>query len=83
MVSRYRQQPGIIYKNMPLVHNQPADDLFGNINFEAIGEHLDVGKHDSERLYWPFAVSISHTAKETKQLVVADTGNHRIIFYDL
>jgi hypothetical protein len=73
----------LFYKNLPVINNQSADDLFGNINFEAIGEHLDVGKHDSERLYWPFAVSLVHTAEQAQQLVVADTGNHRIIFYDL
>ncbi|MEP7321224.1 MAG: hypothetical protein ABI761_04870 [Saprospiraceae bacterium] len=66
------------FKTIPTHHNAEADDLYGNIHFEAIGEHLEVGQVESERLYWPFAVSvIGHS------LVVADTGNHRIVFYTI
>lgn len=68
----------LFYKNIPTGNNVPADELFGNIDFESIGEHLDVGKHDNERLYWPFAVSVTDD-----QLIVADTGNHRIVFYKI
>jgi len=68
----------LFFKNIPVENNQPADELFGNINFEAIGEHLEVGKENSERLYWPFAVSVL-----ADQLIVADTGNHRIVFYNI
>jgi hypothetical protein len=34
----------LFFKNIPSENNQPADEIFGNINFESIGEHLDVGK---------------------------------------
>lgn len=68
----------LFFKNIPVENNQPADELFGNINFETIGEHLEVGKESSERLYWPFAVSVTDD-----QLIVADTGNHRIVFYNI
>ena len=34
----------LFYKNSPTKNNQTADEQFGNINFEAIGEHLEVGK---------------------------------------
>jgi hypothetical protein len=68
----------MFFKNIPSGNNAKADKLFGNINFEAAGEHLEVGKHDSERLYWPFAVSVTDDT-----LIVADTGNHRIVFYDI
>lgn len=68
----------LFFKNIPATNNQPADELFGNDNFETIGEHLDVGKPDSERLYWPFAVTIAND-----KLIVADTGNHRIVFYKI
>ncbi len=68
----------LFFKNIPTKNNQPADEQFGNINFESIGEHLEVGKENSERLYWPFSVTL-----EDGTLIVADTGNHRIVFYNI
>jgi hypothetical protein len=68
----------LFFKKIPTTNNQPADEQVGNINFETIGEHLDVGKQDSERLYWPFAVTMTED-----KLIVADTGNHRIAFYNI
>jgi hypothetical protein len=68
----------LFFKNTPTTNNELADEQVGNINFETIGEHLDVGKHDSERLYWPFAVTAADD-----NLIVADTGNHRIVFYKI
>ena len=68
----------LFFKNIPAKNNMPADELFGNINFETIGEHLEVGKQDSERLYWPFAITMTED-----ELIVADTGNHRIAIYKL
>jgi hypothetical protein len=64
------------FSTIPTENNQPADQLLGNINFEAIGEHLEANKQDSERLYWPFAITMMKD-----KLIVADTGNHRIVFY--
>ncbi len=66
----------LFFKKIPTTNNQSADELLGNINFETIGEHLEVGKQDNERLYWPFAVTITDN-----KLIVADTGNHRIVIY--
>jgi len=66
----------LFFKNIPAANNQPADDLYGNSGFDAVGEHLEVGKENSERSYWPFSISVS-----ADQLIVADTGNHRIVFY--
>ena len=66
------------FNKIPTTNNQSANDLFGNINFEAIGEHLEVGIEKSERLYWPFSVTIYKN-----KLIVADSGNHRIAFYNL
>ena len=68
----------LFFNNIPSENNEPADKLYGNINFESIGEHLEVGNHNSERMYWPFAVNVMDD-----QLIVADTGNHRIIFYTI
>lgn len=63
---------------IPDQNNQQATDIFGNINFETIGEHLEAGKKNSERLYWPFAVTV-----DKNRLIVADTGNHRIVIYNI
>jgi hypothetical protein len=68
----------LFFKNIPIENNQAADELFGNINFETPGEHLDVGKQNNECLYWPFAVSVTDD-----RLIVADTGNHRIVIYSI
>jgi hypothetical protein len=68
----------LYFKKIPSQNNVAADKLYGNINFESAGEHLEVGKYDSERLYWPFAITMAGD-----RLIVADTGNHRIVFYDI
>ncbi|MEP7374265.1 MAG: hypothetical protein ABI675_12795 [Chitinophagaceae bacterium] len=68
----------LFFKHIPAENNEAANELFGNINFETIGEHLDVGKQDSERLYWPFAIALT-----PYKLIVADTGNHRIVIYNI
>jgi uncharacterized protein (DUF427 family) len=68
----------LFFRSIPQANNQEAADLYGNTGFEAIGEHLEVGREDSERLYWPFSVSVCRD-----KLIVADTGNHRIAFYTL
>ncbi len=66
------------FKKIPTENNQSAEDLFGNIIFESIGEHLEVGIENNERLYWPFSATIYHN-----KLIIADTGNHRIAFYEI
>jgi hypothetical protein len=68
----------LFFKKIPGINNEAADDFRGTPGFESIGEHLETGMEKSERLYWPFSVSISNN-----QLAVADTGNHRIAFYKL
>lgn len=68
----------LLFKNMPSENNEPADEIYGNINFESIGEHLEVGSQNNERMYWPFAINVTDD-----HLIVADTGNHRIIFYTI
>lgn len=68
----------LFFKYIPTENNKAADELFGNVNFETIGEHLEVGKQNNERLYWPFAVSVMDD-----KLIVADTGNHRIAVYTI
>jgi hypothetical protein len=40
----------LFFKTIPMQNDQPADTLFGNTHFEAIGEHLEVGVSGSDRL---------------------------------
>ncbi len=68
----------LFFNRIPNENNQAADKQFGTIDFETIGEHLEVGKLNNERLYWPFAVNVFDN-----KLIIADTGNHRIAFYSL
>ncbi len=66
------------FNTLPLHNNAEANDLYGNIHFEAIGEHLETGIFNHPRLYWPFSIHC-----QNNQLFVADTGNHRIALYEL
>ncbi len=68
----------LFFKEIPSANNKAADGLFGNIDFDTIGEHLEVGQQGNERLYWPFAVCTAEG-----KLIVADTGNHRIAIYTI
>ncbi|MEM8557767.1 MAG: hypothetical protein AAGG50_08075 [Bacteroidota bacterium] len=64
----------------PAEHSAPADALYGQHSFREGGENR-YGLHGTpETLYWPFSL-VHHAASNT--LVVADTGNHRLLFLSL
>ena len=69
----------LYFERLPSKNNEAASGLYGNLNFESIGEHLEVGINESERLYWPFALSLT----DDNKLLVADTGNHRVVIYEI
>lgn len=55
-----------------------ATNLLGKPNFATSSENLDTFFGTERTLYWPFAISSSG-----QRLAVADTGNHRVIFFEL
>jgi len=62
---------------MPAVHNSPAQEQLGQPDFNTNGEtSLSMNSKVPNEMYWPFAVQY-----HLERLIVADTGNHRIIFY--
>ncbi len=56
--------------------NFPATGLWGKPDFCTGSENADTVFGTEKTLYWPFSI-----CTEGERLVVADTGNHRIIFY--
>ena len=66
------------FDNTPSVSDAFADNLIGKSHFNMGSENADTVFGTEKTLYWPFAISI-----ENDTLVLADTGNHRIVFYTL
>jgi sugar lactone lactonase YvrE len=67
------------WKNIPEMSNANADELFGQPTFETNGESsLSLKTHIESEMYWAFAITTYE-----QQLIVADTGNHRILFYNI
>lgn len=67
----------LLWNRLPEQNNVPADALTGQPHFEINGESsLSMKTSLTNEMYWPFAVNACG-----EQLVVADTGNHRILFY--
>ena len=69
----------LIWNDVPEANNVAADYLIGQPHFSINGESsLSMKTTLENEIYWPFGLS----ADENK-LAVADTGNHRIIIYEL
>jgi hypothetical protein len=66
------------FDQVPTQSGQPADGLLGKPNFATSSENLDTFFGTEKTLYWPFAHSVAG-----QRLAVADTGNHRVVFFDL
>jgi sugar lactone lactonase YvrE len=58
--------------------NPPAHRLIGHDDFLTGSENMETVRTTENSLYWPFAISI-----DENRMAVADTGNHRIILYEL
>ncbi len=66
------------WDQLPTTHNQPAQHLIGQASFQLGGEN-QYNMHSTEHtLYWPFSL-----ASKEHLMAVADTGNHRIIYYSI
>jgi hypothetical protein len=55
-----------------------ATNLIGHLNFNTGSENANTRYGTDKQLYWPFSICIDNHV-----LVVADTGNHRIVKYEL
>jgi hypothetical protein len=66
------------YDQIPEANNTPAINLLGQDDFNTGSENKNTIWSTEQSLYWPFQVCI-----ENQCMVIADTGNHRIIIKDL
>lgn len=66
------------FDQIPSTNNAKAIDLLGQESFQKGIENRNSIHSTEESLYWPF-----HLCIENKTMVIADTGNHRIIIHHL
>ncbi len=66
------------FSAIPPINNWPADGLLGKPDFQTGSENADTVFGTEKTLYWPFSI-----CADNNLLAVADTGNHRIVFYPL
>ena len=66
------------YQTLPNEHDKSADQLLGQDNFTTGSENKNTIWTTEGSLYWPFQVCI-----EDATMVVADTGNHRVVINKL
>ncbi len=69
----------LMWDEVPVINNTPATHLIGQPHFSVNGESsLSTKTTLHNEMYWPFGLSANQN-----KLAVADTGNHRIIIYNL
>ncbi len=66
------------FEELPDQHNTPANNVLGQDDFTTGSENKNTIWSTEGSLYWPFQISI-----EGATMVVADTGNHRIVINHL
>lgn len=66
------------YKSIPNANNLPADAVIGKRDFKTGSENKDTIVGTDSSLYWPFSI-----CTQENKLIVADTGNHRLVLMDL
>jgi hypothetical protein len=64
------------FHQVPRINNVAARSLIGKPDFFTGSEFADTVFGTERSLYWPFSLSVNEQASN---LVIADTGNHRII----
>lgn len=65
---------------VPDINNASANQLIGKSNFHTGSENADTVFGTEKTMYWPFSISVDPSSN---LLVIADTGNHRILFHHL
>lgn len=69
----------LYWDKIPDSNNQAASRVFGQPDFESLGEaSLCLNTNLENEMYWPFAITVYKD-----QLIVADTGNNRISTYEI
>lgn len=66
------------FEQIPQKNSTVADNLIGHPKFTISSENANTRYGTDKQLYWPFSI-----CTEGNTLAVADTGNHRIILYQL
>ncbi len=66
------------FNELPTQHNMEANNLLGQENFNTGSENKNTIWSTEGSLYWPFQICIEGTI-----MVVADTGNHRVVINKL
>lgn len=66
------------FDQVPKSHDQEADNLLGQDDFNTGSENKNTIRSTEASLYWPFQICI-----ENQTMVIADTGNHRIVINEL
>lgn len=62
------------FRQVPSVHNAPADQVIGQADFDTGSENIHTVNGTEKTLYWPFSLCV-HQGR----MAIADTGNHRVI----
>ncbi|MEM9917430.1 MAG: hypothetical protein AAF990_05005 [Bacteroidota bacterium] len=62
------------FDQLPEAHNPSADNVLGQDDFQTGSENKNTIWSTEGSLYWPFQICI-----EDQTMVVADTGNHRVV----
>lgn len=68
----------LYFKNLPKTNNVEADAVIGKRDFVTGSENKDTLMGTESSLYWPFSITVVKN-----QLIIADTGNHRLVIADL
>ena len=66
------------YPNLEGPSNPAAADLLGHADFYTGSENQNTLHGTENALYWPFALCV-----DGQTMAIADTGNHRVVLYDL
>ncbi|MCI5083850.1 MAG: hypothetical protein MRY78_19280 [Saprospiraceae bacterium] len=66
------------FEQIPDSHNTAANNLMGQDNFKTGSENKNTIFSTEHSFYWPFQLCI-----EGQTMVIADTGNHRVIIKEL
>lgn len=68
------------FEHLPSANNPSAQSLIGKKDFNTGSENAESIFGTEKSMYWPFSISVDEAENK---LVIADTGNHRIIFHTL